>query len=226
MEVSKTKLAASLTEKKLSELQDSVAALKQQLEDMLMAKANDETAMLQKFRDLLNEKKAKIRDQNTIITGGTLVTTTARVASPLEQSPEPPTKKPAKKRVAKRKTPARGKRVAPQEESDEDETIPPPSSVDVTMEPDDSDNDGNTTERTASVASETEDEDGDEQMHDGTTVPQVTETAATETATAEEPAKKVSQAPPPKRELPFANKKASRSAAAAANEETDSDDEL
>ncbi|KAK8026155.1 hypothetical protein PG990_003978 [Apiospora arundinis] len=52
---------------KASELEQSVEELKGQLEDLLKAKDADEGVLLEKFRDLLNEKKLKIRQQQKLI---------------------------------------------------------------------------------------------------------------------------------------------------------------
>ncbi|KAK7948761.1 Mitotic apparatus protein p62-like protein [Apiospora aurea] len=49
------------------ELEQSVEELKGQLEDLLKAKEGDESVLLEKFRDLLNEKKLKIRQQQKVI---------------------------------------------------------------------------------------------------------------------------------------------------------------
>lgn len=49
------------------ELEGSVDELKTQLEDLIQAKDKDETALLEKFRDLLNEKKVKIREQQRLL---------------------------------------------------------------------------------------------------------------------------------------------------------------
>lgn len=49
------------------ELEGSVEELKTQLEDLIQSKDRDETALLEKFRDLLNEKKVKIRQQQRLL---------------------------------------------------------------------------------------------------------------------------------------------------------------
>ena len=58
----------------LSELQtryddqaDIIKQLKEQLEDLIQAKKDHETALLEKFRELLNQKKLKIRDQQRLL---------------------------------------------------------------------------------------------------------------------------------------------------------------
>jgi hypothetical protein len=52
---------------KFREQQETVSKLNAQLEELIDAKANHETELLEKFRDLLNEKKAKIRDQQRLL---------------------------------------------------------------------------------------------------------------------------------------------------------------
>lgn len=46
-----------------------IVALNQQLSDLVKAKEDHETALLEKFRELLNEKKLKIRDQQRLLAG-------------------------------------------------------------------------------------------------------------------------------------------------------------
>jgi len=47
--------------------QDTIAKLNAQLDDFIKTKNETETAMLQQFMDLLNEKKRKIRDQSRLL---------------------------------------------------------------------------------------------------------------------------------------------------------------
>lgn len=47
--------------------QDTIAKLNAQLDDFIKTKNETETAMLQQFMELLNEKKRKIRDQNRLL---------------------------------------------------------------------------------------------------------------------------------------------------------------
>ncbi|KAH9893660.1 hypothetical protein F4778DRAFT_290025 [Xylariomycetidae sp. FL2044] len=58
-------LAASVA--KVAALEDSVKQLKSQLEELIVAKEEDENQLLEKFRDLLNEKKVKIRQQQRLL---------------------------------------------------------------------------------------------------------------------------------------------------------------
>lgn len=52
---------------KAAELEKTANELKAQLEDLLKAKDDDERQLLEKFRDLLNEKKLKIRQQQRLL---------------------------------------------------------------------------------------------------------------------------------------------------------------
>ncbi len=52
---------------KFQEQQEIIRKLNAQLEELIVAKTNHETELLEKFRDLLNEKKAKIRDQQRLL---------------------------------------------------------------------------------------------------------------------------------------------------------------
>lgn len=53
--------------RKYEDQQSIIRDLQQQLEDLIEAKNMHETALLEKFRDLLNAKKLKIRDQQRIL---------------------------------------------------------------------------------------------------------------------------------------------------------------
>ena len=220
-----SKDAASRAEAKARELETTVNDLKAQLDELVKAKADDETVLLQKFRDLLNEKKIKIREQQKVLAATSFQEPNNAEAAEPEQEPEPVTaptrrgRKPTASRAGKRKAAA----SAPKEESEEEIAADEPR---VKSEPEETD--GHSTEDTASTAGE----DSDEEMGDD----------ATAAAPAQEPSsepqstgadKKSVQRPPPKRDLPFMNRKtataskpvATRASAAAANEETDSDDD-
>jgi septal ring factor EnvC (AmiA/AmiB activator) len=59
-------------EAKVKSEQQTVAKLNAQLNDFIKTKIEAETAMLQQFMQLLNEKKRKIRDQNRLLAGATV----------------------------------------------------------------------------------------------------------------------------------------------------------
>ncbi|TGJ83517.1 hypothetical protein E0Z10_g5248 [Xylaria hypoxylon] len=52
---------------KIESLEQSIEELKAQLDDFITTKEEDETQMLEKFRDLLNSKKVKIRQQHRLL---------------------------------------------------------------------------------------------------------------------------------------------------------------
>lgn len=54
---------------RISSEQETIAKLNAQLEDFIKTKNETETAMLQQFMELLNEKKRKIRDQSRLLAG-------------------------------------------------------------------------------------------------------------------------------------------------------------
>lgn len=56
--------------RKYEDQQSIIRDLQQQLEDLIEAKKMHETALLEKFRDLLNAKKLKIRDQQRVLIEG------------------------------------------------------------------------------------------------------------------------------------------------------------
>ncbi|OAA52390.1 DNA double-strand break repair and VJ recombination XRCC4 [Beauveria brongniartii RCEF 3172] len=213
--------ATAQIQSKATELEASIHQLKEQLEELLKAKDEDETALLQKFRDLLNEKKVKIREQQKVLASGSF--SAPKQEEPREPSPEPEPeaprtkargRKPAATRARKRKA------VAPaKEESDEEDVAGELSPI--KLEPEDTD-DGQTTEATASVDG---DSDEDEEMADNG---EDGEAAAPPPRRESSPPKKTA-VPPPKRALPFANRKpkdAPKPVAQAGGADTDSDGEL
>lgn len=201
-----TQIQESATESagKFSGMQASVDDLKSQLDELIQAKQEDEVALLQKFRDLLNEKKVKIRQQQKIIMELSVNTRGASEESKSEN--EQPGSKPSATRAIKRKA-----KAADLEESAEELTVA------VKSESEDSDG-GHTTEATASVASDDDDDDDDDNDDDAMDEPQGSCQGAHES---KPPQKQAVAPPPPPRSLPFQRKKP----VATANE-TDSDDEL
>ncbi len=55
--------------RKYEDQRSTIRDLQQQLEDLIEAKKQHENALLEKFRDLLNAKKLKIRDQQRLLIG-------------------------------------------------------------------------------------------------------------------------------------------------------------
>lgn len=58
---------AAVSFAKIKSLEQTVGELKDQLAELIKAKEDDETQLLGKFRDLLNEKKVKIRQQQRLL---------------------------------------------------------------------------------------------------------------------------------------------------------------
>ena len=56
-------------QQRYNEQDATIVTLNQQLSDLVKAKEDHETALLEKFRELLNEKKLKIRDQQRLLAG-------------------------------------------------------------------------------------------------------------------------------------------------------------
>lgn len=66
---------------RFSSEQDTISKLNAQLEDFIETKNEAETAMLQQFMELLNEKKRKIRDQSRLLAGVKVDRTTGMIPS-------------------------------------------------------------------------------------------------------------------------------------------------
>ncbi|TWU78730.1 hypothetical protein ED733_006480 [Metarhizium rileyi] len=176
--VTQAKESSSASASQVEALQSSVDELKAQLDELVAAKQEDEVAMLQKFRDLLNEKKVKIREQQKIITE---LSANSIPTEEVEEKGEEQRTVKARKKACKRKAQA-----VENESSEEDVAVTPVKEEPDVSGGDDDDDDGadNTTEVTASVASEDEEAD----------------LGRTTDKTAKEPA-------PPPRALPFQKKK-------------------
>ncbi|KAJ4136031.1 hypothetical protein NW768_003639 [Fusarium equiseti] len=227
-----SKQAAADLSVKSSEAESAATQLQSQLEELIRAKDEDETALLRKFRDLLNEKKLKIREQqqslaalaaNPSLAGQSQFSQAVEVE--IEQpKPKKPARQAGKSRTAKRKAPAT-KRV---EESD-DNAGADIMDVDIKQEAEDTDP-GNTTEVTASVDSDNGESDADAGVGVGvhlSSSQQVYAPASTAASQEKAPAK-TAEAPPPPRALPFATKKTAKTTPVltTAASETESDDEL
>lgn len=89
---------------RVSTEQDTITKLNAQLEDFIKAKNETETAMLQQFMELLNEKKRKIRDQSRLLAGGNVGRTTVAAAQATRSDTK--TRKVGPSRSSKRKAPA------------------------------------------------------------------------------------------------------------------------
>lgn len=214
------KEALASTTAKASKLEESVRELKAQLDELVAAKEADESELLEKFRDLLNEKKVKIRQQQKLLASASVE---PEKLAQVQQSSQAAVRghAAAKSRPGKRKT-----APAPVDDADSSEESEGKMDVDEVKEQaaDLSDQQRDTTEDEDETASEDDDDEEpaapalSKHTRSQLSPPPKPKAAAT-------PAKK--EAPPAKRELPFARKKAAPKAPPPpAGSETESDDEL
>ncbi|KAF1844957.1 uncharacterized protein K460DRAFT_336754 [Cucurbitaria berberidis CBS 394.84] len=84
--------------------QDTITKLNAQLEEFIKTKNETETAMLQQFMELLNDKKRKIRDQSRLLAGAKVEKSTASAVQASRTDPK--TRKAGASRTSKRKAPA------------------------------------------------------------------------------------------------------------------------
>lgn len=102
---------------KLDAQQETVRKLNAQLQDLIKTKEENENAMLEKFKELLNEKKLKIRDQQRLLTQAKVNPAAATKVQGLRE--EAKTRKAAASRASKRK--AKGKQPVVEPDSEDDE---------------------------------------------------------------------------------------------------------
>ncbi|TKW53385.1 hypothetical protein CTA1_11556 [Colletotrichum tanaceti] len=202
-----------------TQLEESVRELKAQLDELMAAKEADESELLEKFRDLLNEKKVKIRQQQKLLASASVEP--AQLAQ-VQSSPQAAGKghAAAKSRPAKRKA-----APAPvNDDSSSDEGFEK-MDVDLATEPasEGSDQERDTTEDEEETASEDDEENNQTAP---TSAKQLKSAGASQSNKEKAPAAK-KEAPPAKRELPFARKMPGpKSPPPPAGSETESDDEL
>ncbi len=175
--------------------------LNQQLEDLISAKKTHEETLLQKFRDLLNAKKLKIRDQQRLLAGATVDPNhAAKIQN--ARSPAAKSHKPTASRAGKRK--AKPDATA-SESSSEDDSFEPKAPTQKKEQ----DVDGNTSEQAATPeASEdaTEDESDDDDNLDSAPRPSILPTKPQPSGLqVEKPEQQEMQTDelPPTRQLPF-----------------------
>ncbi|KAF2128906.1 hypothetical protein P153DRAFT_367217 [Dothidotthia symphoricarpi CBS 119687] len=177
--------------------QDTIAKLNAQLEDFLKTKNESETAMLQQFMELLNEKKRKIRDQSRLLAGAKVDKVTASAVQSARTATKPPKRKAVASRTSKRKAPARAPKPEPDSDSDRME-------VDEANGEEQDDDDvarPGTPDRNSDNETDAEDEvDPVPQVEDRSSEPLASSSA--------QPSKeKESSGPPPPRALPFSKNK-------------------
>ncbi|KAM0250899.1 hypothetical protein ACHAQJ_008433 [Trichoderma viride] len=204
------------------ELETTVTELKAQLDELVTSKQDDETALLQKFQHLLNEKKVKIREQQKVLAAGPVQNSQSasqRFSQPLDSQPS---RMPAPSRPRKRKVQA----VASSSNEPERNEM----EVDkIKSEPEDSEPENTpeeTAEDTASGESDDDDDDDDDEGNGrGSNSGTGADSSSKLAPKAPPPPKKTNEKPPPPRSLPF-TKKAAPAKASTAGDDTDSDDEL
>ena len=102
---------------KYDEQSKTIEKLNQQLEDLVQAKKEHEDALLEKFRELLNSKKLKIRDQQRLLAGAKVDPKQAAKVQTARQSSKG--YKPAPSRKGKRKAEVK----AEESESEDEESF-------------------------------------------------------------------------------------------------------
>lgn len=220
---------------KVEGLESAVKELKDQLEELIEAKKSNETELLEKFRDLLNEKKVKIREQQRLlmandvdVDGGTL---------PVKQSQSQPARdvlKTTKAHVPKQSRKSKRKAATPEPEPEPSPPAEIPESddelermeVDKKHGEEDSEND-DTTEDGDADATASEDEDADDAPAPGSKRVTRKDIEKPPSANTRHASQTQPDEPPPPRKLPFNQKKpAAKRDPEPEGSETDSDDEL
>lgn len=216
---------------KTQELEGAVEELKKQLEELIRAKQDDESVLLEKFRDLLNEKKVKIREQQRLLASAH--PDPEKAARARAKQPDTSTEKapaghaPRASRASKRK--AQKAPASDEEDSDDGfEKMDVDASGAGQRREEDHEEDRETTDGEATASEDDLDDalaiaDG----HKGHS--QASSSAATSRSRAQSSNPSKGLAPPPaRRELPFGlGKPGAASTLAAQNDsETESDDEL
>lgn len=193
-------------------LEQSIHDLNRQLDELIRAKQEDETVLLSRFRDLLNEKKVKIREQQKLLAAASF---DGGISISSQQVPRMPS--PQSRRAPKLSRPSKRKASATKESEDE-------GFEKMQIKNEDTDP-GITSESTASTARDEEKDDDDERQVKSTAGAAVRSESRTST-----------DGPPPRRDLPFLGKQQTSwkstkevdptSIPAETGEETESDDEL
>ncbi|KAJ9165025.1 hypothetical protein NKR19_g804 [Coniochaeta hoffmannii] len=222
---------------KTRELENAVKELKDQLEDLIQAKKADESELLVKFRDLLNEKKVKIREQQRLLTRHNVdPEETGAVPSP-SRAP----RQTGKGHVPKPSRASKRKAAEPEPEED-DEPVRVPGEgeegeedddmekmeVDKRHGEEDSEEDRTTDQGVDDdeTGSEPDDDDGEPIPSTRKGVRNVDKPPAANTRHASQ---RKNESPPPPRTLPFNQRKAAGKPAPEPEpegSETESDDEL
>lgn len=176
--------------------QATITKLNAQLDDFIKTKNETETAMLQQFMELLNEKKRKIRDQSRLLAGAKVDKSTAlAIQSARTETP----RKAGPSRTSKRKAPTRAAKVTQEQESDNDQMEIDEAKLEEQNDEDDVPSPA-TPDRGSDAETESEDETSDNGLRNGPSGipksnPRVTQPAKEDASS--------SDGPPPPRSLPF-----------------------
>lgn len=226
-------------------LEKEVEDLQTQLNEFIDAKKVDETGLMEKFRDLLNEKKVKIREQQRLLAAAPQAHSPRaeeEVAATEGHSPDVKIEDEVRGHAPKPSRRSKRKTITPVEESDgEFEAMEVDEQKDAPAR--DSEDDRTTEGSEGDVtASEDEDEEppatgastrsgkGKKKEEEEVPAPRAVTRSTDDKEAGEEEKKKNDEAPPPKRELPFAGRstrsKPAPKPAPKEESETESDDEL
>ncbi|KAJ8105309.1 hypothetical protein OPT61_g10256 [Boeremia exigua] len=179
----------------ISSEKDTITKLNAQLDDFIKTKNEAETAMLQQFMELLNEKKRKIRDQSRLLAGAKVDKSTAiAIQSARTETP----RKAGPSRPSKRKAPTRSAKAALEQDSDSDQMEIEETKIEEQNDGEDAPSPA-TPDRVSEAETESDEEASDSGLRGGSSQ------TLKSTSTIEQPAKKAasSEGPPPPRSLPF-----------------------
>ncbi|XXG97641.1 hypothetical protein Hte_003948 [Hypoxylon texense] len=200
---------------KISTLEDSLKELKDQLDELIKTKEEDETQLLEKFRDLLNEKKVKIRQQQRLLASSNVDPEKLANVSGGQST---------QKRTAQASRAAKRKVKDEPESSDDgfqnmDIDKASNSDSDSAQEDVEEDQGGTMTDETASGTG------SDDEPAPPPVKPQRNQ-AAPSTSSSKSASEEDSPPPPPKRNLPYMRKPAAPAPKPVDDDETESDEEL
>ncbi|KAI6779833.1 uncharacterized protein J7T54_003757 [Emericellopsis cladophorae] len=219
------KRAASFTSK-ISQLESEVTELRYQVEELIKAKQEDETVLLMKFRDLLNEKKVKIREQQKVI--ATLPSSAGSASQQPSQPSQPTQPQPGRKTQTSRAIKRKAAAPIVEEESDDGfESMEIDKIKTEPSEPQDPEETEKGTESDATASTASDGKPAPRPLRAASSKASKSQPLATEgesSATAQQQRK--SAQPPPKRSLPFTAKKPAPAVPVGEGSETASDDEL
>ncbi|KAI9815684.1 MAG: hypothetical protein M1827_002080 [Pycnora praestabilis] len=188
--------------------QETIAKLSNQLEDLINAKEEHENTLLEKFRELLNSKKLKIRDQQRLLAGAKVDPAKAAEIRQARHSAGSREPAPSGSRKRKANSAIHGKQL----DSDEDDDGFEKMKVDQDVAPDEHEEIGR--QETPEKSDPDETDDGNDEDLDSAIPARPKQsghglTGKADTIAVREGDKMMTNtAPPPRRELPFTTKAA------------------